>query len=310
MGNFSTVEECAVSKKCSDQYLRDKSSNISVGTNIGESVGTNIGASVDASEGASEGASVGASVGASKSGGASVGASKIGGASGAIMSTDISIIEPDISIIEPSLRKDIIEDSIRIAREILSLKFSDRPILYVCLGASPAYVYSALSAFITKSGSPNIAIEIPISGMTRVYSDEYTIPNDLKLTAFYNYINPFISPYKAYQMVLIDHCHTCISVNAFIDLLRQTHIYMESISYINLVDTVMSNGWIHPPRHVNVYHVIRSDTLNKISGHTGVPRAVPQYSFWHDLGNPVNYSTISPIAHKLRKDIISTVMHL
>ena len=47
---------------------------------------------------------------------------------------------------------------------------------------------------------------------------------------------------------------------------------------------------------------INSETLNLISGHL-IPRAVPQYLFWHDLGNPVDYSQISQDAIDLRKRV-------
>ena len=61
---------------------------------------------------------------------------------------------------------------------------------------------------------------------------------------------------------------------------------------------------INKPKTPGLYYFqIRSGTLNKISGHDGVPRAVPQYLFWHDLGKEVNYSSISDDAIKLREQI-------
>lgn len=217
------------------------------------------------------------------------------------------------SSILPVLKEAVINDSIEIAQTILNYDNFDqeKPLLFICLGASPAYVYIALKTFIEKLRLSHSIIEIPLSGMSLIYSDKYTIPNADYLLLFSNYINPLISPYKdTHQIILIDHCHNCKSINAFAKLLKITDVYIAPINYINLIDNVTPISMINRPININNYIVIRSSTLNKISGHEGIPRAVPQYLFWHDLGKIPDYSSISSEAHELRQNIKDKILSL
>jgi hypothetical protein len=217
------------------------------------------------------------------------------------------------SSILPELKEAVINDSIEIAQSILNYDNFDRekPLLFICLGASPAYVYIALKTFIEKLRLSHSIIEIPLSGMSLIYSDEYTIPNADLLLLFSNYINPLISPYKdTHRIILIDHCHTCKSIFAFIKLLKKTGVYEAPIHYINLIDKETPSWMIKEPTNIDKYFQIRSSSLNKISGHEGIPRAVPQYLFWHDLGKIPDYSLISSEAQELRQNIKDKILSL
>jgi len=209
---------------------------------------------------------------------------------------------------QKALFEQVVKDSIDVANTILTLN-NTAPRLFVCLGASPAYVYSALSTIIRKRELSHNIVEIPLSGMSLIYSDSYTIPSEEKKTHFLKYISQFIVN-KDKSMIIIDHCHTCKSVDSFIRLLRETNFYTNDIDYINLLDDVTADGWIQRPTLIRNYEVVRSSTLNKISGHV-VPRAVPEYSFWHDLGtNSVNYDSISEDARALQKSIVERINSL
>ena len=208
--------------------------------------------------------------------------------------------------IDEELQKLVEEESFFIAEKILNYLNTTwnrgKPFLFISLGASPAYTFTALDTLLKKTDLKDSIVEIPLSGMSMIYTDRQTIPKNDKKHDFDQYISQFIRRYKeSHDFIIIDHCHTCKSIEAFIKLLREIG-FSNRIMYVNLVDIVTHDSFIHKPTNIDGYLSIKTKTLNLISGHK-IPRAVPQYLFWHDLGKPVNYSRISQDAIKLRKRV-------
>lgn len=208
--------------------------------------------------------------------------------------------------IDEELQKLVEKESFSNAQKILSYSNANwnrgKPFLFISLGASPAYTFTALNILLKNTKSQNSIVEIPLSGMSMIYTNNNTIPNQNKILIFDQYISPFIRRYMGtHDIIIIDHCHTCKSIEAFIKLLRKIG-FSNRIMYVNLVDIVTHNLMIHKPSNIDDYLSIKTETLNLISGHL-IPRAVPQYLFWYDLGNPVDYSQISQDAIDLRKRV-------
>jgi hypothetical protein len=208
--------------------------------------------------------------------------------------------------IDEELQKLVEEESFSNAQIILNYSNTNwnmgKPFLFISLGASPAYTFIALDTLLKKIKSSNSIVEIPLSGMSMIYTNEYTNPTQNKINTFDRYISQFIRSYMdTHDIIIIDHCHTCKSIEAFIRLLRKIG-FSNRIMYVNLVDVVTPDLIIHNPSNINGYLSIKTKTLNLISGHK-IPRAVPQYLFWHNLGKPVDYSQISQDAINLRKRV-------
>lgn len=204
----------------------------------------------------------------------------------------------------------IISDSISNANEIL--RYSNetwnigKPFLFISLGASPAYTFTVLDTLLKKIASPHSIIEIPLSTLSCLYSNEKWTPKPDKIQKFAEYILPLIGHYKdSHTFIIIDHCHTCESINGFITLLETINI-STPCNYINLIDTKTPISYIHRPIKIHNYKMIINKTINDIAGHK-IPRAVPKYSFFDDLGKSIDFTTISQDAIMLRLRIKKTV---
>jgi hypothetical protein len=182
----------------------------------------------------------------------------------------------------------VVKDSINIAQEIVCLyNDDDSKKLYIFLGASPAYAYYAFIHMFPL----HQAVNIPLSGMSYVMTDKFTEVSPEQKSIFSEYINSFVNRIEYEEVVLIDHCHTCKSVTAFINLFKE-NVKSVKIHFVNLVDNVTRDYWINKPEQQSSYQITKSSTLNAISGHK-LPRLTPKYTFWHDLMKGKKLKTIT-----------------
>ena len=168
----------------------------------------------------------------------------------------------------------LFNDSTRMANEIIELYKEEDNVLFLCIGASPAYVYTALKSLAVVS-----TINIPISAMTFIYTDVYTTPTTDHIDKLKHFFGIYFGYHINYdKIVLIDHSHTGRSVRNFEILFRVCYPGTYKIEFINLVDT---NGIYFIKNQPTILKkMLVSDTLNEVSGHTTYPRAIHRISFW------------------------------
>ncbi len=205
--------------------------------------------------------------------------------------------------IDEELQKLVEEESFSTAEKILRESkgyYIRKPFLFITVGASPAYTFTALHTLLHIINSQHSVVEIPLSGLSNI-NDEYPrISSDELLESFKKYILQFIQNYiNTHDFIIIDHTHTGKSANKFIQLLRQIN-FRNRVIYINLVDIKTHNSMIQIPSNIDGYLSIKTKSLNLIAEHK-IPRAVPQYFFW--LNEPIDYSKISQDAINLRKRV-------
>lgn len=205
--------------------------------------------------------------------------------------------------IDEELQKLVEEESFSTAEKILHESkgyYIEKPFLFITVGASPAYTFTALHTLLRIINSQHSVVEIPLSGLSLINDTYPRISSEELLESFKKYILQFIQNYiNTHDFIIIDHTHTGKSANKFIQLLRQIN-FMNRIIYINLVDIKTHNSMIQKPHNIDGYLSIKTKSLNLISGHN-IPRAVPQYFFW--LNEPIDYSKISQDAINLRKRV-------
>jgi len=207
--------------------------------------------------------------------------------------------------IDEELQKLVEEESFSTAEKILNISKAyniRKPFLFITIGASPAYTFTALHTLLHIINSQHSVVEIPLSGLSLINNKYPSISPEELLESFKEYILQFIQNYiDTHDFIIIDHTHTGKSANNFSKLLKQID-FKNRVIYFNLVDTNTPNSIIKKPETTlfDGYFSIKTELLNQISGHI-IPRAVPQYFFWEK--KPVDYSQISQDAINLRKRV-------
>jgi hypothetical protein len=90
--------------------------------------------------------------------------------------------------IDEELQKLVEKESFSNAQKILSYSNAiwnrGKPFLFISLGASPAYTFTALNTLLKNTNSQNSIVEIPLSGMSMIYTNNKTNPNQNKILIF------------------------------------------------------------------------------------------------------------------------------
>ena len=207
--------------------------------------------------------------------------------------------------IDEELQKLVEKESFENANQILYSSNKEwnqgKPFLFISLGASPAYTFTALDILLKKTNTQHSIVEIPLSGLSLINNRfPPNISHEELFGLFDKYVSPFIRDYMpTHNIIVIDHTHTGKSANTFYDLLIGIG-FKNKIYYINLLDDKTPVSRIERPKLYYGYMMIGNKSLNLISGHK-IPRAVPQYFFWEK--KPVDYSEISQDAINLRKRV-------
>jgi hypothetical protein len=153
-------------------------------------------------------------------------------------------------------------------------------LLFLCLGATPAYLYT----YLNKCYKYNV-INIPISGLSLIFAPNYysTVSDDQN-KKFCDYLNKFLKlsywpRYAMQKLIIIDHSHTGKSISNFIKLITKCQFNFNKIDFCNLVDKVTPNALIKKPTvELNKIHFIKASGINDMSGHI-YPRATHQLHF-------------------------------
>ena len=153
-------------------------------------------------------------------------------------------------------------------------------ILFLCVGASPAYLYTHLNTCYNYN-----VINIPLSGLSHLFKPEYypTISLDQR-RKFCDYLNKFMKlsywpRYTMRKLIIIDHSHTGESISNFVNLLQSCIFKFDEIQFCNLVDVKTPVEMVKPPSvPLDKIHIIRGEGINDVSGHI-LPRSIKQIHF-------------------------------
>lgn len=153
-------------------------------------------------------------------------------------------------------------------------------LLFLCLGATPAYLYTYLNKCYKYK-----VINIPISGLNLIFEPNYytTVTEDQN-NKFCNYLNKYLKianwpRYAMRKLIIIDHSHTGKSISNFIKLINKCKFKFDEINFCNLVDNKIPIGFIkNPSVKINNIHIIKADGINDMAGHI-YPRATQQIHF-------------------------------
>lgn len=166
-------------------------------------------------------------------------------------------------------------ESQELAKKIIGLYVSDstEKILFLCVGASAAYIYNFGLKDFQKNGTRHQrSCLLPISGLSVIYEENYMkVPLNGKAAhqMFRKYVSRYIGNESWGKIVFIDHSHTGKSITNLIRLFKEIGINPH-LGFINLVDnktplSLIKSDFIK--KSVQDYHILQGDYINAISGH-------------------------------------------
>jgi hypothetical protein len=152
-------------------------------------------------------------------------------------------------------------------------------LLFLCLGATPAYLYT----YLKKCYSYNV-INIPISGLSLIFKHNYYPKVSAEENKkFCDYLNKYLGLlYRSdmRKLICIDLSYSGKSISNFINLINECTFKFDEIDFCNLVDNITPMVTIKQPSvKLNNIHIIKADGINDMAGHIIYPRATLQTHF-------------------------------